>query len=232
MTKKRKLAYNYILSHIRDGSWKPGTLIPSENTLCARLGISRTCVRSAISEYTAAGILESRHGKGTYVKSADLHFLGQDISQFRSMSQFDEPWLVQQARHIAEPAILSYAAEHATDDLIAALERCNARMIENLGNQREFIRADMDFHRTLVRFLDNPYLTAFYEPLLDREEVNSLSNDMFGYYDGIYAHRAFLEAVRARNPEKAYRLVVEYHKKMEIMMADVMEKFQNRQQAV
>ena len=230
MTTKGKLAYNYILTHISDGSWEPGALIPSENAMCAELGISRTCVRSAISQFTSAGILETHHGKGTYVKSADLRFLGQDISSFQTISEFEKPWRVQQARHMAEPAILAYAAEHATDELIASLERCNERMIENIGNQREFIHADMDFHRTLVRFIENPYLSEFYEPLLDLSEANRLSNDLFGYYDGIHAHRKFLDAIRARNPEKAHRVVVEYHKKMEGMMADVMEKFRRTKQ--
>ena len=45
----------------------PGELIPSERELAERLGISRVTVRKALSELLENGILDRRHGAGTYV---------------------------------------------------------------------------------------------------------------------------------------------------------------------
>ena len=47
--------------------FSPGDKIPTENELCAELGVSRTTVREAIQKLTAQNILEVHRGKGTYV---------------------------------------------------------------------------------------------------------------------------------------------------------------------
>ena len=76
MSSKVKLAADYIFAHIQDGSWPQNSRIPSEHELCAELGISRTSVRGAIAQYVSVGVLESQHGKGTFVRSSDLSLLG------------------------------------------------------------------------------------------------------------------------------------------------------------
>ncbi|MGX8706540.1 MAG: FadR/GntR family transcriptional regulator [bacterium] len=226
MTSKVKIASNYILSHIKDGSWPVGTKIPSENQLCEELAISRTSVRGAIGQYVSIGLLESRHGKGTFVRSVDLRLLGNEDGAFKARSLFEDQRMVHQARDLVEPEILAYVAEFATPELIEELEGWNRKMIESLGNQKEFIHADMNFHRAMVRFLNNRYLTEFFEPLLDRDDVNGLNNDMFGYYDGVQTHQSFMEAIREHNPDKARRLSVEYHQKKQWMIQDITQKAQ------
>ena len=67
----------YLRKNIQDGVWRPGDRIPSENELCAALGVSRVSVRSALSQMTALGILRSVHGKGTYLISDDLSVFGE-----------------------------------------------------------------------------------------------------------------------------------------------------------
>lgn len=224
MSSKVKLASNYIITHIKDGSWPEGSRIPSEHELCAELGISRTSVRGAIAQYVSVGVLESRHGKGTFVRSSDLSLLGDGSGAVKSLLTLEEQMLVHQARQLVEGELMAFAAEHATDELIEQLEHCNQRMLENLGNQREFIRADMDFHRTLMRFMNNHYISEFYGPLLDRDDVNRLSNDMYGFYDGIQSHQLFLDAIRERNPDKVRRLATDYHDKKEESMLDIRQR--------
>ena len=49
------------------GSWRSGERIPSERTLMELLGISRTTIRQAIDALIHEGLLERRHGSGTFV---------------------------------------------------------------------------------------------------------------------------------------------------------------------
>lgn len=120
--------------------------------------------------------------------------------------------------------MMAFAAEHATPKLIKQLEQCYQRMLTSLGNQQEFIRADMDFYRTLMRFMDNHYISDFYGPLLDRDDVNRLSIDMYGFYDGIQSHQLFLEAIRERDPDKVRRLAAEYYDKKEESIQDIRQR--------
>jgi GntR family phosphonate transport system transcriptional regulator len=53
----------------------PGECLPSEKDLAARFAVNRHTVRRAIEGLMAAGILERRHGKGTYVLEAPADFV-------------------------------------------------------------------------------------------------------------------------------------------------------------
>ncbi len=44
----------------------PGECLPSENELAGRFGVNRHTVRRAVEDLIAAGLLERRHGKGTF----------------------------------------------------------------------------------------------------------------------------------------------------------------------
>ena len=224
MSSKVELAAEYILAHIRDGRWPQYSRIPSEHELCAELGISRTSVRSAIARYVSVGILESQHGKGTFVRSSDLSLLSGGGGTVKPLVTFEEQMLVHQARQLVEGEMMAFAAEHATPKLIKQLEQCYQRMLTSLGNQQEFICADMDFYRTLMRFMDNHYISDFYGPLLDRDDVNRLSIDMYGFYDGIQSHQLFLEAIRERDPDKVRRLAAEYYDKKEESIQDIRQR--------
>ena len=52
---------------IETGAVDFGGRLPGERDLCERLGVSRTALRGAIKQLCSQGVLESRHGSGTYV---------------------------------------------------------------------------------------------------------------------------------------------------------------------
>lgn len=57
-----------ILSNI----FKPGDLLPSENSLCEEYAVSRMTIRKAIEVLVSEGYLMSSPGKGTFVKEYSL----------------------------------------------------------------------------------------------------------------------------------------------------------------
>jgi GntR family transcriptional regulator, N-acetylglucosamine utilization regulator len=56
-----------LLKEIRDGSLKPGQLVPSEQEISARLGVSRMTARQALKSLCDLGVAYSERGKGTFV---------------------------------------------------------------------------------------------------------------------------------------------------------------------
>jgi GntR family transcriptional regulator len=52
---------------IRSGSLAPRSQLPSESDLCREFGVSRGTVREALRDLVAAGLVERRHGKGSFV---------------------------------------------------------------------------------------------------------------------------------------------------------------------
>jgi len=56
---------------IASGELGPGAKFPPEPELCDHLGVSRSSLREAVRSLGALGVIESRHGSGTYVSALD-----------------------------------------------------------------------------------------------------------------------------------------------------------------
>ncbi len=78
----------WIASRMEDGTYSPGSRIPSELELCESLDLSRPTVRQAVSELVAEGRLVIQRGKGTFVPTAqepiEIHLAS--ISHFSVLS--------------------------------------------------------------------------------------------------------------------------------------------------
>ncbi|MBJ9977876.1 FadR family transcriptional regulator [Pseudomonas sp. S75] len=58
---------SHLTQQILLGTFEPGDKLPSENTLVREHGVSRTVVREALSKLQASGLVQPRHGIGTFV---------------------------------------------------------------------------------------------------------------------------------------------------------------------
>ncbi|MDQ8708077.1 GntR family transcriptional regulator [Streptomyces sp. LHD-70] len=59
-----------MLEHrLSQGEWAAGDRLPSEPSLAEELGVSRVTVRAALAQLENEGIVNRRHGSGTYVNS-------------------------------------------------------------------------------------------------------------------------------------------------------------------
>src|SRR5437868_6597843 len=66
----RNLAHELVEgigARIRDRVLKPGDKLPTEAEIMREWGVSRTVVREALSKLQAAGLVDTRHGVGTFV---------------------------------------------------------------------------------------------------------------------------------------------------------------------
>ncbi|MBY4797865.1 GntR family transcriptional regulator [Collinsella sp. AGMB00827] len=63
----KERAIEGIIWRIASNSLNAGDKLPGERILCEQLGVSRTALRGAIKQLSSQGLLESRHGSGTYV---------------------------------------------------------------------------------------------------------------------------------------------------------------------
>jgi len=61
---------------------KPGDLLPPEQELAARFAVNRHTVRRAVEQLIDNGLVERRHGKGTYVLDPPLDYAIGQITRF------------------------------------------------------------------------------------------------------------------------------------------------------
>ena len=68
-------AFDQLVSYIQDGTLNPGDALPSQQELARQLSVSRPVLREAMQRLEAAGLIEIRHGSGTYVAQPPVESL-------------------------------------------------------------------------------------------------------------------------------------------------------------
>lgn len=58
-----------LRAQLTNGEWAVDDRIPTEHELAEQLGVGRNTVREAVRVLVHAGLLESRQGNGTFVRS-------------------------------------------------------------------------------------------------------------------------------------------------------------------
>ncbi len=205
---------NQVFAQIRDGimdrTWPPGTKIPSENALAEALGVSRGSIREALHMLASLGLLESRHGEGTYVRdySGDIF-----LNTFFSPLSFDKPDILHilEYRKIAEKGNVSLAVERAGSAEIEELERALRVMEEQKDNHRAFAEADLTFHFLVAKATGNPIVMKVNAIIADILKVSMYGIvEWLGPKDGLYYHRKILDAIINRDAPLA-ELFMEEH---------------------
>jgi len=64
---------NTIQHRIKNGDWRAGKKLPSENELVEALGVSRMTIHRALRELTQAGLINRVHGVGSFVADIPRH---------------------------------------------------------------------------------------------------------------------------------------------------------------
>ncbi len=62
-----------LIDKINKKEWLPGEAIPSETILAKNLNVSLGTVRKAIESLVSNNILDRKQGKGTFIKTHDIH---------------------------------------------------------------------------------------------------------------------------------------------------------------
>jgi GntR family transcriptional regulator, transcriptional repressor for pyruvate dehydrogenase complex len=212
---KRSRIYEHIVEQIRalirEGRWAPGDQIPPERELAERFKVSRTSVREALRALEMQGVIDSRQGGGTFVRTADTEALVPPLAAaiLRGRRELAE---VLEVRELIEPGIARRAAERATLEHVSELQTLLQRQRECIAEGRPFVDEDTAFHYTLARAADNHILLRLHNVILDvlRESRQSYLHVPDRPQTSLRGHEAILGAVRAQDGEAAYQASLEH----------------------
>jgi GntR family transcriptional regulator, transcriptional repressor for pyruvate dehydrogenase complex len=165
--KRYVLVMNQILDLIKRGVYREGDILPPERVIASRMGISRPSVREAYSALEIAGILESRVGSGTYVKSASPGLLMR--REIRTISAREEsPYEIFEVRKILEMEAVALAARHAEDRDVAALKGILGEMKGEIRRGASYtLGTDALFHLKIAEMSRNSMLLNVLRYVLD-----------------------------------------------------------------
>ncbi|SMP57664.1 FadR/GntR family transcriptional regulator [Noviherbaspirillum suwonense] len=176
--KHRNLAQGvvaFISDAIRDGSISPGDKLPTESEIMRIQGVSRTVVREAISHMQAAGMVETRHGIGTFVlEPAARPALGLDPATVVTMR---DVLAILELRISLETEAAGLAAARRTESQLQQLRAALDGFQNAARNGEETVAWDMQFHLTIAQASANRYfhdiLSHLGTNIIPRSRINS-----------------------------------------------------------
>jgi DNA-binding FadR family transcriptional regulator len=198
---------------IVSGRHAVGATIPPEPQLCAELGVSRTVVREAVKSLVAKGLLHTGPKVGTRVlDSEQWNWFDPDVVAWQVKSGLTTGFVrdLQELRRVVEPAAVRLAAERATAADLAELETAFVGMQRAVDGDGDYITHDLRFHQGLLRAAHNRMLTQMGKALgaLLRTSFMLSTAKKDGPRQSLPLHRAVLDAVAGRQPEKAERAIL------------------------
>lgn len=164
-----------LRGRIDSGEWTVGHRLPSEAELAVELGVGRSSVRESVRLLARDGLLDVRHGVGTFVAEPPA---AAALEQLLRRSRVLE---VLEVRRALEVEAARLAAERARPEDLADLRGQVAdRHASRSASASEFVTADLDFHRSVVVLAGNSVLTALFDsvrPLLHAALVDMVENE-------------------------------------------------------
>ena len=198
---------------IVSGRYAPGSSMPPEPMLCEELGVSRTVVREAVKSLVAKGLVSTGPKVGTRVlPPQQWNWFDPDVVVWQSQAGLTREFLrdLQELRRVVEPAAVRIAAQRATDGDIAAIEEAFAGMKKAVEEGGDYVLHDLRFHQGLLSACHNRMLVQMSKALsaLLRTSFEISTTRKDGPRNSLPLHRAVLDAVIARDPERAERAIL------------------------
>ena len=153
---------NAVAQLIMQRVWGPGDPIPSEKELATRFGVGRSTVREALQSLVTLGVIEIRHGEGSFIRQptsellSDAFLWGLLLSP-RNVGDFTE------YRACVETTCAGIAARARTRVIVDRLYEL-LDLMKTSPRDRVF-ENDNRFHITIAEATGNPIFVKVVESL-------------------------------------------------------------------
>lgn len=219
---KRVSLVDSIVEEIKEliikGDLKDGDMLESQDELAKSMKISRPSLREALRRLQLMGLIEFRHGCGTFVKTVKPKDFMTPISSFLPFDKKSAFELLE-ARLFLEGSVAALSAQKATDEDIQALDDVLKRMDIAAADLdvKEFARLDVEFHlliaegsRNQIMFQVVNILRGLLQNLVARVFETNQDHLEETFLQTMEYHRQIFESIKLHSASKA-RNAMEKH---------------------
>jgi DNA-binding FadR family transcriptional regulator len=209
--------YRHLVAHL-SGPHDGGRL-PSERALAARFGVSRQSVRAAFRRLNQAGRIVRVVGSGSYAVPTEP--ATGKAAALPDVAMLD----VLEVRHILEPMIAVLATSRATGEDFVRIRR-QLQEMQQTSDPDSYKKVGYLFWSEMARATRNPLLIAIYRLLTDSrgqlgwDQPSALAADARRQSVQVRLAEAIVEAMQARDGERARTLAAERTRNMLVALAD------------
>ena len=205
---------------ILTGEVQPGGFLPTRKELAAQFGVGLSTVHEAIQVLSAVGMLESRPGKGTWVREDVLDTLIHPAAVQTRLGELNARQ-VYEARFVIEVALTEFAAERAAPADVGRIWNAIKAMEAALEDDETFVEADLEFHLAAARAGHNELLEQFYH--LSRKLLSEVITEMIKLpnvkQDSIRLQRAIAQAIEQHDPHRARQTAIDHMEYVDHLLA-------------
>lgn len=193
-------------SFILERGLKAGDPLPNEQELMIQLGVGRHPLREAVKALQAVGIIEIRHGHGTYVGRVTLQSLEDGLAFRMSQSMAGDLRDVRnvlEVRQALELGLAEKVVAHFSGAGFDQLDEIVARMESKASAGEYFPTEDWAFHEALYEPLGNALiidlLSVFWRTFADVD--TRLTGARYTPSDAVAWHLDLLNTLKSGVPE-------------------------------
>jgi DNA-binding FadR family transcriptional regulator len=216
--KPRNLAQQVVAQlteHIHKGELHPGDKLPTETEIMVEQGVSRSVVREAISRMQAAGLVETRHGIGTFVLPPPPPAMGIDPA---TVTTVRDVIALLELRIGLETEAAGLAASRRTEAQLQEVRAALAALQQAARRGEDTVELDQRFHLAIAQASGNEYFRAILQHLganiIPRARINSARlthADPVAYMEQVgREHEQIVEAI-ARGDAESARAAMRLH---------------------
>lgn len=209
---RRSLAdtiFDQLQRSIKSGAYAEEERLPTEHDLATEFAVSRPIVREALRRLREQGLIYSRRGAGSFVRSVGLR----NPLGFGQLENVSDLLNCYEFRITIEPQATALAAERYDDDAMADIEQALHAMRDATNRRAHREDADFQFHLAITRAAQNLYFFTAIEALKDHIAVGmrfhgaSVKREESGLEQVYAEHAAICQAIKNRDTELAARLM-------------------------
>ncbi len=198
-----------LAGSIREGQLQPGDKLPTEAEIMARFDVSRTVVRESLSRLQASGLVETRHGIGTFVlaprESGNFRINAEDFATIADVIS------VLELRISLETEAAGLAAQRRTPENLLAMEQALQAFHDSIHLDSDAVPPDFQFHMEVARATGNRHfadlMTYLGTMIIPRTRVNTAHNAPEGRLNYLQRvngeHESIYNAIRNQDAEAA-----------------------------
>lgn len=198
-----------LTDRIKQGDLKTGDRLPTEVELIEQYGVSRTVVREAIARLKADGLVDTRHGIGTFVLDPSQHVRiatdPQEVQTIKEVLQMLE------FRLCIEPETAALAAQRRSAADLETIRTALDEVTQHRIKGEDSTAADFAFHQSIARASNNQFFLRTLEFLgmraIPRTQVRTHHYQALPrqqYLEVVnQQHEAIYTAIAAGDAEKA-----------------------------
>lgn len=206
------IVFDRILRSIKSGAFAADERLPTEHELAAEFEVSRPIVREALQRLRDQGLIYSRRGAGSFVRSVGLK---QPLG-FGQLENVADLLNCYEFRLTLEPAAAACAAERHDDQTLDAIEQALELMRDATNRQSHREDADFQFHLAIAQASENSYFSTAMQALKDHIAVGmrfhgaSVKREASGLATVFEEHRRIFEAIRDGKADLASDLMLRH----------------------